>query len=230
MNERYSVYMHVSPSHKIYIGITCQEDLNRRWQNGTGYRTQQKFYRAIKKYGWDNFKHVILAQGLTKEEAEQREIDLIKQFDSTNPQNGYNIENGGNVTGTHSEETKLKISMAQRGSKNHAYGKPSPTRGKKASQEAVEKNRLAHTGKTPWNKGKKLSEEQKKNMGRYIRTKESLEKQTANLRRKVLCVETGVIYPSCQQAGLENGINRGSISKAALGIVQRAGGLHWEYI
>jgi group I intron endonuclease len=230
MNETYTVYIHTSPTNKIYVGITCQTNLNRRWQNGQGYRTQRRFYRAIKKYGWENIKHVIVAQGLTKEEAEQKEIELIKKYESTNPQKGYNIENGGNVTGTHSEETKLKISMAQRGEKNHAYGKPSPLRGIKKTPEEIEHNRLAHIGQTPWCKGIKMTDEQKKNMGRYVRTAETIEKMSKSLSRAVKCVETGVVYPSCKQAGIENGVNRGSISNAALGKVKTAGGLHWKYV
>lgn len=230
MSSTYSVYMHVSPSKKVYIGITCQKDLNRRWQNGQGYRTQIRFYRAIQKYGWDNFEHIVLLNGVTKREAEEKEIELIKKYDSVNPQKGYNIENGGNCMGTHSEETKLKISMAQRGEKNHAFGKPSPTRGRKASPETVEKNRQAHLGQPSWNKGKRLSEEQRKNMGRYVRTPESIQKMREGLSRSVRCVETGVIYPSCTDAGIDTGVNKGSISNVALGKRKRAGGYHWEYV
>ena len=39
--ETYSVYVHVFPNGKRYFGITCQEDINRRFQNGYGYRGQK---------------------------------------------------------------------------------------------------------------------------------------------------------------------------------------------
>ena len=42
----------------------------------------------------------------TKEEAEQKEIELISQYQSNNRNFGYNIENGGNSTGKISEEQK----------------------------------------------------------------------------------------------------------------------------
>ena len=61
--RNYCVYKHTSPSNKVYIGITSQEP-ERRWQNGYGYATQQLFWRAIQKYGWDNFKHEIIAEKL----------------------------------------------------------------------------------------------------------------------------------------------------------------------
>ena len=53
---------------KCYIGITCQSKPERRWQNGLGYKTQF-FYRAIEKYGWDGFNHIILHKGLSENQA-----------------------------------------------------------------------------------------------------------------------------------------------------------------
>ncbi len=90
--ESYYVYKHTAPSGKSYIGITSNNPLY-RWQNGLGYTGQPKFYKAIKKYGWDNISHEILEEGLTKEQACEKEIAYIKQYDSFN--NGYNASAGG---------------------------------------------------------------------------------------------------------------------------------------
>lgn len=60
------VYVHLSPSNKIYVGITSR-DPNYRWLNGKGYTRCSKFYNAILKYGWDNIQHFIIAQNLSKE-------------------------------------------------------------------------------------------------------------------------------------------------------------------
>ena len=103
----YTVYKHTSPSGKVYIGITSQE-LRKRWGNGRGYKYNDAFYNAIKKYGWENIKHEVLFIKLTKQEAEKEEIRLIKEYKSANKNFGYNIQNGGNCAGTHSEETKKK--------------------------------------------------------------------------------------------------------------------------
>ena len=43
--DNYTVYMHISPSGKRYIGITSVKP-KYRWRNGKGYETQI-FYRAI---------------------------------------------------------------------------------------------------------------------------------------------------------------------------------------
>ena len=131
MKNNYYVYKHTSPSEKVYIGITCNS-INRRWQNGYGYKRQEYFYRAIKKYGWDNFRHEILFENLTKEEAEQKEVELIQHYKSNQREYGYNIAIGGLVNFGYrlSEETKRKISNAHKG--------------KKLSEEQREKMRVPH--------------------------------------------------------------------------------------
>lgn len=96
MKERkWCVYMHINKiNNKKYIGITYQKPSLRWRSRGQGYRTCTYFYNAIKKYGWDNFEHKILLENLTEEEAEKKEIELIK-FYGTQVPNGYNIDAGG---------------------------------------------------------------------------------------------------------------------------------------
>lgn len=114
MNRMYSVYMHIFPNGKRYIGITSQQPVEKRWySNGSGYKQCPKMWKAIQKYGWENVEHHVLYEGLPQAMAEAVEIRLIQEFDTI--KNGYNIENGGNVTGSHSEETKQKISIANKG-------------------------------------------------------------------------------------------------------------------
>ena len=108
--NNYTVYMHISPSGKRYIGITSTS-VNQRWNNGKGYETQI-FYRAIEKYGWDNIEHIIIAKGLDEETAKWLEIELIRELDTTNPSKGYNVTLGGEGTNgyKHTEETLKKMS------------------------------------------------------------------------------------------------------------------------
>lgn len=93
-NEKgdYVVYKHTSPSGKSYIGITQQKPEN-RWKNGYGYIKQEKFYNAIKKYGWDSFSHEILKEGLSLIDAWRYEMYYIELYDSY--VNGYNLTIGG---------------------------------------------------------------------------------------------------------------------------------------
>ena len=64
-SDSFTVYMHISPSHKYYVGITKLRPQERWGSQGQMYK-KQGFWHAIQKYGWDNFKHVIIAENLTK--------------------------------------------------------------------------------------------------------------------------------------------------------------------
>ena len=59
--DNYKVYVHVNKINgKLYIGLTKSKNPNRRWENGNGYRNNILFNRAIQKYGWDSFEHIVL--------------------------------------------------------------------------------------------------------------------------------------------------------------------------
>lgn len=115
MENCWCVYCHISPSGKRYIGVTSKKP-EKRWNYGYGYHGNSHFERAIRKYGWDSFQHIIMLEGLTMEEASEMEIALIQKYDSTNKEKGYNISLGGiNEGQVFSQETKDKISKAKRG-------------------------------------------------------------------------------------------------------------------
>jgi group I intron endonuclease len=124
VNKPYIVYKHTSPSGKVYIGITC-ETTAQRWKRGKGYRSNQVFWKAIQKYGWDNIKHEILYSGLTSEEASQKEIELIAKYKSNVKGYGYNVASGGGVNCgfTINDSVRQKISEANKGKNNGMYGK-----------------------------------------------------------------------------------------------------------
>lgn len=120
-----SVYMHRNKENgKVYIGKTSQ-DPHKRWGNNgrryietkkDGTFIHPKFARAILKYGWDNFDHIIMRDNLTEEEACDLERDLIKAFNSCGS-GGYNITEGGEGTpgSTWSEEQRKKFHEARVG-------------------------------------------------------------------------------------------------------------------
>jgi group I intron endonuclease len=170
-NNNWTVYCHICPNGKRYIGITnCT--VNTRWgKDGKGYK-KQVFYNAIKKYGWDNIKHEIIAEGVSKEVAEEKEIELIKEYKTLNSENGYNCAIGGNVnsgfkmpetaketlrllkTGTHhNKETRDKMSKDRKGEKAYWYGK-------KHSKETKAKLSEIKTGEKNPNFGKKIHSEE----------------------------------------------------------------------
>lgn len=109
-NSTFLVYKHTNLLNgKVYIGITkCSP--NRRWCNGSGYKRNAHFWSAIQKTGWDNFSHEILAEGLSEEEALSMEESLIKKYNSTNREKGYNRILSSLKSHSHfTEEDKIKI-------------------------------------------------------------------------------------------------------------------------
>lgn len=204
----FTVYKHTSPSGKIYIGITSQS-VEKRWNSGYGYITNDHLWKAIQKYGWKSFKHEIIATNLSKEEACSMEMKLIAKYNSMNPDYGYNISQGGETPGFGipcSEEKKRKISESRLGERHWFYGKH-------LSEE--HKRKIGEAG-----------------LGRHHTSETKLKQKeiATKLRGKsVLCVERNIIYPSIAEAARLSNTNRHSIIHVLRGNHKTAGGYHWKY-
>lgn len=113
-NNNYIVYKHTNLiNNKVYIGITCHgENPNRRWEGGSGYYNNDKFYSDILQYGWNNFSHEILESNLDMITAIQAERNYIKLYNSI--EEGYNKSPGGNAL---TENSRKKISQGLTGIK-----------------------------------------------------------------------------------------------------------------
>lgn len=114
-DKKWTLYRHVSPSGKVYIGITGNPNVKYRWCNGSSYKGCPYFYKAILKYGWFNIKHEVLFTNLTKERAEHLEIKLIRHYKGLGI--SYNITEGGEGTlGVPcSEERKTRMREQRKG-------------------------------------------------------------------------------------------------------------------
>lgn len=209
---KYIIYKHTSPNGKIYIGMTSQKP-QKRWQNGKAYKENEYFNRAIKKYGWNNFKHEILKENLSKEEAEKLEIYLINvEYKSNIRKNGYNIEYGGCHKGKTSEETKRKISKANKGKHN------SPST----------EFRKGHITIITEDIKEKIS---KANKGKHMSKRTEFKKGHKPLNCKMIrCIETNEIYKSIKEASLKTNASASSINKVCKGTRLTANKLHWEYV
>lgn len=192
--RKYSVYMHEFPNGKVYVGMTSRNP-SERWSGGHGYKGQPQVWREIVEHGWKNIRHIIIARGLAKSEAEELERVLIKIHRASDPAYGYNIENGGTAAGKVAEITKQKQSEAKSGERNPFYGKH-------------------------------LSENHK---SKIRNTRKERDIQPVN-KRKILCVETGIIYESTAQATRELGIHNYAIRRVCYGERKTAGGYHWKYV
>ena len=204
----YKVYKHTFPNSKVYIGITCQEP-NDRWLNGKGYRHNAYMVNAIQKYGWDNIKHEVLFDNLTKEQAEEKEIELIALFNSNRREYGYNIESGGHYAGVMADETKIKISKS--------------SKGRKMPKEVMEKLRMINTGRV-------VSQETREKMSKsHYDCSGSKNPSAKAIVQLSLSGELIREYGYANQASKECNLDLSSIIKCCRGKQKTCGGYRWKY-
>lgn len=221
----YTVYMHVSPNGKRYIGITSKKP-EYRWNHGDGYKTNKHFYSAISKYGWNNFTHTIVAVGLSKKEACAMEQRLISKYNTTNPENGYNNSIGGESGSLGVKRTAEQIARMV-SSRDYSN---SWNIGKHLSPDHKRKISDAEKGKKVSDETrKKLSESHKGKPNIKLRGRKFTKSHIEKLSTKIVCVETGKTYTGLMEAERELGISHANISNCLRGKRDSAGGLHWEY-
>ena len=233
--KNFIVYKHTSPNGKVYIGITKQNP-KQRWGNGSGYRQHKYFANAIKKHGWENFKHEILFNGLTEDEAKLMEQCLIALYDSINPKYGYNRTLGGEGTLGHqvSDETRVKISKATKGikkefTKEHCRHIGESRKGKKLSKETkikMSKNHADVSGENNPLYGKKHSEEAKRKMSE---NHDDFSGSKHPQARKVICITTGKVFCTIKEASEFYNIDSSSISACCRHKAKTVSKLKWMY-
>lgn len=241
--RKWCVYCHTNKVNgKKYIGITSRSPEKRWGKDGNEYREDLHpvFGRAIKKYGWNTFEHEILFENLSKEEACQKEIELILKYKTnctryTDPAYGYNMSDGGEcgsagyvwpeearkrlsevLTGRIvSEETRQKI-------RDIHTGVPlSPSHRQSLS--------VSHKGNPSPRKGVKLSDDIKTKI-----SKSRLENYSGN---SVYCIELSQIFYSAKEASRNVNVDASSIIKCCRGKQSYAGKnslqkqyFHWRYV
>lgn len=91
--DGYCLYAHINPTNDmVYIGLS--KDVDKRWAHREeGYKHCLKIYNAFKKYGWNHFMHIVMFDGLTREEANRKEQMWIRFYKKGGK--SYNIADGG---------------------------------------------------------------------------------------------------------------------------------------
>lgn len=253
----FTVYMHENKvNKKKYIGITRNHP-QKRWCNGWGYRNCVAFFNAIKKYGWDNFEHSILFENLSQDEAEEKEIELIKLYNTHCSKYGYNINIGGYNGVVHTADTKDKIRDKLKGRKipeellkqrelNRTDTKQVVCFKKddiqniivfKSISEAARKTKsdISSISKCCRKKLKSLNGfhwmfyDDYKNNGFDFKMLVRAEYTQPNSCVNVRCVDTGEIFKSIREAATVYNIHPTSITKCCRGQRVTCGGLKWEY-
>jgi len=193
-NSIWTVYVHTNKSNKKkYVGITSKP-VEKRWLNGRGYRTG-KFKLAIKKYGWEDFEHEIIANELTEQQAKLMEIAYIALFDSNSRTNGYNLTKGGDGT------LGMKPCLGRIQPAEEIARRSILLMGHYVSKETKEKISKSKIGKIPWMKGKKHKKESIERLKETLKSRDNSLGKNPNAK-KVLNIETMEIYDSAKGLSL----------------------------
>lgn len=212
MDSKWIVYEHISPSKKVYVGITSRSCEARWGKDGSKYFNRKKkngsfvyscFASALLKYGWNNFEHKVVSFNLTETEAKRLEKQLISYYKSRGL--SYNITDGGDgrlgVTFKHTDEARLNISLHHR---------------RVQTEETKQKISETQLGvKFPLWRKELLSKSHNKYKKRVCQY--SLDGQLIQ------------IFDSLMDAERATGTSSGNISRVCHGIVKTANGFKWTY-
>jgi hypothetical protein len=202
----------------------------KRWKNGKGYELCTAFNRAIQKYGWANITHEILFEGLSKEEACKTEQKLIEQYQSADPEYGYNLTSGGEHYEPNKEwRDRLSESLKKSFAEHPEYREHLSRiqKGRKSSLESSEKKRAAML------KFYEEHPEKRKLCGNSFRGKsrgpEFSKKLGERKSKKVICVSTQKVYPSIKMASILENVSTTSINNVLRGRAKTCKGKIFAY-
>lgn len=199
--KQFCIYVHRNKLNgKLYIGITSQVP-ERRWNSGRGYNENPHFRSAIEKYGWDGFDHIVIADGLSEEQAKKAEKFYISMFNTNNNKNGYNMTTGGDGTNGYypSEETRHKLSELRR-----RENLSDETRRKRS--ESLRNRRLSDEHKAKIGAGNSKAIIMMSLSGEFIKK-----------------------FNSASEAENETGVNHTHISQCCNGKRNTSGGYSWKF-
>lgn len=241
--DSYSVYMHTSPSEKVYIGITKVKP-TRRWGRGSRYKQHPHFYAAIQKYGWDQIKHEVLFTNLTKEQACEKERELIDRYKATDRRFGYNDKSGGEIGVELTDDVRKNISDSLRTHyNNHPEDRikiSNRMKGRQVSEETRRKLSEAHSGihfvmRDDWkdNIGSANKRRMEEDRELYLSTCNRCRENGRRYSKPVVLLDTDGndvrSYASCREAERATGIKGSNISMCCKGIRKTAGGFKWRF-
>lgn len=244
--NKWCVYIHRNKiNNKSYIGITSRKPEERWGNDGSQYSKgrQDAFRSAIKKYGWDNFEHIVWEENISESKAKYLERLLIALFKTNcakyhNPSYGYNLTDGGDGTNgyKHTDEAREKMSKAKLGTKPWNTGMKMPEEYRLKLSEAhkgykmpqSQKDKISNNGKEFWaspenkkkisgenhpNFGKHLSEETKKKIGNAHRGR----KHSEEFKKKLSEAHMGfIVSEETKKKISENNANKRQIVQLTL--------------
>lgn len=227
------IYKITSPIGRIYIGKSV--DISSRFNvyKNIKCKSQPRLFNSLKKYSPTNHTFEILIE-CSEDKLNELEKYYIKLYGTFNSENGLNLKEVGEG-GMFTEETKRKISLANKGVKltlehrkklsEAKKGKPTWNKGLKSSKESVLKMINSKKGKPNLKlRGVKFSEERCKKLS-LARINSPFQNN-----RKIICTTNNKVYESIKSASIDLNIYHSNILRVCKGRQDNAKGFKFNYL
>lgn len=222
---------------KIYIGQTIIGFKKRYGNNLEKNASNIHLKNAIKKYGIDNFEIIeIFDSSDSVEKLNELEAYWISFFGGINSGKVYNLNSGGgNRVPSEESKKKLSISASNRIFSDIEKHNMSISQKEKNNKMTVEERKIYGAHK----KGTITSDEIKNKISNtkknHPNKKEIQKKITIKLKKKVICLNNGIVFDSLKEVGEYYGFSSSMISTCCKGKRDFAGRdengifLKWQY-
>jgi len=213
---------------KKYIGQTTRNIQKRIYEYKSAFNLNNHnnpyLYNSFNKYGWDNFEFSIIDTAQSIDELNDKEINYISQYNTTNKKLGYNIESGGRNS-IPTTETLEKMSKSHLGIKqtenwiNKRIAVAGSDDAKKYGtfKTEEEKKHLSKISPKYW-EGKNRSEETKKKISETKKRNGMSSQQKEVLCKRVYAVNNTTneiinVFDSTADAAKHENVNQSTISR-----------------
>lgn len=212
---------------KRYVGQTIRS-LEDRWKDHCRVKDNNYFHRAIRKYGPENFSLEILDTAESEDELDRKEMFWIEKLDTKFP-NGYNLRDGGNVSGrgrlgVYNTKSRLIYQFSLDGGLvNGYYGIGDAERRTGIRSSAIHRS-LQHgnmlAGGCLWMYAEDFTP---------AVIAERIDSYAAKKWRAVVCVDSGETFRNMVEAAKKYNTFPNSICACCNGKLKTTAGKHWEY-
>ena len=217
------IYKITSPTNKVYIGQSIEIENRFKNYKKLSCKQQKIIYKSFLKYGVEKHKFEIIC------ECELNELNdkerYYQDIFSAMGVNGMNckLTKSSDKNGKHSEETKLKIGLGNKGkiiSEEHKIKISNFKKGTKLSESTKNKISKSIKGK---NLGKIFSENHKRkisesNKGKII-SEETKNKMSESQKKIILNTQTGIFYLGAKEASESINMKINTLRKKLNGIL-----------
>jgi hypothetical protein len=225
------IYRHIrlDKNEPFYVGIGLDDIPKRAYE--TKKRRSQWWNNIVNKYGYSVD---ILFENVTIDFAKEKEREFISLYGRIDLGTGTlcNQTDGGDGMNGWKANAENKINMSKAAKIRGTFMLNNPeviakransNRGKKRTP--IQCERLA-----AWQRGIPKDKEQVEKMRATKLLQENVEKSRNQPNcKKVLCLDNGVTYRSCAEAGRQLNVERSAISMCCLGKIDKAKGLKFIY-